>query len=410
MLKACLLFLFVFGAFARTNWAVVVAGSRGWGNYRHQADVSHMHTLLLKHGFDSKHIIDMQYDDVADDSWNPRPGTLINKPGGPNVYPGHANIDYKGDDVTPKNFLSVISGNYTGVGPVVESTSEDDIFIYFSDHGGPGIVAFPAGGRLHADDWVNTLKDMARNHKFRKMVIYVEACHAGSMFDGLLPEDINIYVTTAANPYESSYAFYCNEPQYYTCLGDEYSIRFLEDLDQCDYNSWTLQQQYEKVKGQVKKSHVMQYGDKNAIPQEVVANFVAFNKFDDADSQDHEAQHRVAQHDAPLMMAWRRYVAADNDADREFALGHFQAEMTHRQESDARISKIAKHLELADGHHEFRARADDVDAFKRVIEIYEAKCGQFSDYNMQKHMITLVNALNSGVSVEQIEKAIAHAC
>ena len=41
------------------------------------------------------------------------------------------------------------------------------------------------------------------------MVLYVEACESGSMFQGLLTDDMQIYVTTAANAYESSWGTYC---------------------------------------------------------------------------------------------------------------------------------------------------------------------------------------------------------
>ena len=35
---------------------------------------------------------------------------------------------------------------------------------------------------------------MNSDKKYRKMVFYIEACESGSMFKGLLPEDINVYV------------------------------------------------------------------------------------------------------------------------------------------------------------------------------------------------------------------------
>jgi legumain len=34
---------------------------------------------------------------------------------------------------------------------------------------------------------------------YRKMVIYIEACHSASLFEGLLPNDIGIYAVVAAN-------------------------------------------------------------------------------------------------------------------------------------------------------------------------------------------------------------------
>jgi legumain len=57
------------------------------------------------------------------------------------------------------------------------------------------------------------------------------------MFDGLLPSNINIYATTAANPSESSYGIYCspddvvNGKHIGSCLGDLYSINWMEDTD-----------------------------------------------------------------------------------------------------------------------------------------------------------------------------------
>ena len=66
-------------------------------------------------------------------------------------------------------------------------------------------------------------------------VIYVEACEAGSIFEGLLKEEWNIYVTTASNADESSWATYCPgfdpspPPEFQTCLGDLYSVAWMED-------------------------------------------------------------------------------------------------------------------------------------------------------------------------------------
>ena len=65
---------------------------------------------------------------------------------------------------------------------------------------------------------------------FLQMVIYIEACESGSMFDDLLKTDINVFATTAANPDESSYACYYDDKRE-TYLGDRYSVSWLEDSD-----------------------------------------------------------------------------------------------------------------------------------------------------------------------------------
>lgn len=52
--------------------------------------------------------------------------------------------DYTGDDITVNNFLSVLLGDKSaltgGSGKVVDSGPDDHIFIFYSDHGGPGVL------------------------------------------------------------------------------------------------------------------------------------------------------------------------------------------------------------------------------------------------------------------------------
>ena len=71
------------------------------------------------------------------DPSNPYPGQLFNKPGGDDVYAGLV-IDYKGDDVTAANFLSVLKGDSktmsgVGSGKVIGSNAAENVFVFFSD-------------------------------------------------------------------------------------------------------------------------------------------------------------------------------------------------------------------------------------------------------------------------------------
>jgi legumain len=50
---------------------------------------------------------------------------------------------------------------------------------------------------------------MHEQQMYRKMVIYLEACHSASMFDGVLREDMGIYAVVAANATQSSWGTYC---------------------------------------------------------------------------------------------------------------------------------------------------------------------------------------------------------
>jgi legumain len=217
-------------------------------------------------------IIVLAYDDIANDYSNPFPGKIFNKPDpkgkGVDVY-ASCKIDYKGGDVTPENFLNVLKGDATankgkGNGRVLASTASDKVFVYFTDHGATGLIAFPSG-ELYANDMIDALKYMHDNNMYKRLVFYLEACESGSMFDKILPNNWEIYATTAANPNESSWATYCspddkiNGKSIGSCLGDEYSVIWMEDTEAAEEGKH-LQKQFEDVKSKTQGSHVMQYG------------------------------------------------------------------------------------------------------------------------------------------------------
>jgi legumain len=71
-----------------TKWAFLIAGSRGFENYRHQADVCHAYQILREGGLNDENIIVMMYDDIATNRENPSFGYIYNRPDGPDVYAG----------------------------------------------------------------------------------------------------------------------------------------------------------------------------------------------------------------------------------------------------------------------------------------------------------------------------------
>jgi len=179
------------------HWAVCVAGSSGFSNYRHQSDAHHCQQLMKKNGIPAENIILMSYDDAANSRQNPFKGQLFNKPNGENVYDASA-INYKGNDVTPEKFLAVLTGDEaTAQGPVLKSNSKSKVFVAFFDHGAPGLIAFPHK-YLYADDLNKAINTMHSNNMYEKLVFYIEACESGSMFPDL-KNDIGVYAVTASN-------------------------------------------------------------------------------------------------------------------------------------------------------------------------------------------------------------------
>ena len=83
--------LAAFAAATETHWAVIMAGSNTYSNYRHQADSHHAVKIMLENGIARENIIHLAYDDIANNRSNPFKGQLFNKPTaagtpGVNVY------------------------------------------------------------------------------------------------------------------------------------------------------------------------------------------------------------------------------------------------------------------------------------------------------------------------------------
>ena len=150
------------------------------------------------------------------------------------------------------------------------------IKLHTSYIGAVGLVAFPSTV-LHATTLVKTLKTMHKRKMYSKMTLYIEACESGSMFKGLLPDDINIYATTASNATTSSYACYYDD-YLNTYLGDVYSVKWLEDSDKENLNRETLEQQYKIVRRETNTSQVCQFGDLTIAKKMKVADFQGSSK------------------------------------------------------------------------------------------------------------------------------------
>jgi legumain len=367
------------GAHAAT-WAVLVAGSNGYYNYRHQADICHAYQSLVKGGLSPANIITFAYDDIANNSQNPYKGKLFNRPNGSDVYAGCV-IDYKGADVTPKNFLTVLkqdaqSMSGIGSGRVLKSTANDKVFINFSDHGAPGLIAFPSQ-YLYATDLTPVLNGMWSNKQYQELVFYLEACESGSMFT-TFPTNQKLYALTAANPNESSWASYCppddvvGGKELGSCLGDLFSTNWMENTDATDMTKETLAQQFQVVQKLTSASHVMQYGDLS-FNSEAGSNFVG--KGNNPSALKTETQGSIVNsRDVKLMYLINRHAtllsAESQDELNKEILSRKLYDTTFKQVKNI-VGQIAT------------AETTDFDCYKDMIESFENVCGKTSDYGLK---------------------------
>ncbi|XP_024986040.1 vacuolar-processing enzyme-like [Cynara cardunculus var. scolymus] len=420
-----------------TRWAILLAGSNGYWNYRHQADVCHAFQILKNGGVKEENIVVFMYDDIAYNRENPRQGVIINSPDGDDVYQGVPK-DYTGKDVNVDNFFAVLLGNKTAVkggsGKVVNSGPNDRIFIYYTDHGGPGVLGMPTNPYLYADDLNAVLKQKHASGTYKSLVFYLEACEAGSIFEGLLPQGLNIYATTASGPDESSWGTYCpgeypSPPlEYDTCLGDLYSVAWMEDCDVHNLRTETIKQQYKLVKERTSSdnsyygSHVMQYGDL-PLSKDNLYLYMGTNPandnftFVDEDSLQRPAK-AVNQRDADLLHFWHKYRKAPEGSETKTeAQKKFAEAMSHRMHIDSSIQLIGKLLfGLEKGPQVLNAvrpagrpLVDDWARLKTLVRTFETHCGSLSQYGM-KHMRSIANLCNEGITNEQMAAASSQAC
>ncbi|XGW30691.1 hypothetical protein V3C99_009557 [Haemonchus contortus] len=118
---------------------------------------------------------------------------------------------------------------------------------------------------------------MHENRKYSQLVFYLGACEGGSMFRGVLEDDIDVYAVTSANYDELGFATYCDNDLDLPCLGAEFSVDWMEDSDRQDITLETLGEQFELVKGLTVQSHVSRCGNMS-IGDEPVGWFQGFCK------------------------------------------------------------------------------------------------------------------------------------
>lgn len=192
------------------NYAVLVAASQGWKNYRHQADVLGMYHFLKGKGYDDDHIILIMADDIAYNEKNPLRGVVRREIGGDNLYKD-LQIDYRLGDLTLEDLKQILTGEPSETYPVTLGSSENDNVLFFwSGHG------TQQGWKWMEEDLnADFARAMFSDMQFRKMFAIVETCYSGAIakdctgIPGLL-------MMTAANPYETSKAdAFDNELQVY---------------------------------------------------------------------------------------------------------------------------------------------------------------------------------------------------
>ena len=369
---------------------------------------------MKKHGIPENQIVHLAFDDIANNRANPFKGQIFNKPTasgtpGVNVYEG-CKIDYTGKEVTSDNVFAVLKGDATSAsGPVLKTNENSKIFFYFADHGAPGLLAMPnrksifKADYIYADKLNEVFTYMHTNNLYKEMTVYIEACESGSMFKNILQPNVNIYALSAANPSESSWATYCspndkvNGKSVGSCLGDLFSVNWMEDSEASTMSTETLQQQFVNVKNLTTKSQVMQWGDLT-FTTEPIADFesgsdATLKKVDKLFSKLKNFGKKVVHHlsaeldksdftvdsrDNELHFLYNQVLSNPSIVNQEA----LQKEIAHRIKVDKRFEAIfPDHMEAVRGSTV--PLPTNFDCYRSLIDQYSEKCEIMDDYSLK---------------------------
>ena len=223
------------------QYAVLVQGSNGYINYRHQADVLSIYQSLRRGGYPDDHIILILDKDMANDAQNPERGVVRTSPSGPDLLGGTtagsgigaAVIDYNNADLTAADVADILAGRQSDRLPVVVPQGEgNNVLFYWSGHG-------RSASRGGADEFVwrdasygngfsvGLLGQTARQMKFRKLLVVAEPCYGECVIRAV--EGIpGVLAMSGANSQEQSWA---------DCWNDHAKVwmcdRFSQNLVNC---------------------------------------------------------------------------------------------------------------------------------------------------------------------------------
>ena len=235
------------------KYAILFAGSKGWDNYRHQADVFYMYKILKDRGFEDDHISLWAYNDIVNNVENPYMGQVYHTLDNQDIYPGDQAIDFIGENLTASRFIRYLK--------MLNTTTDDDLFIFYNDHGSPNYLSCPVGVPISAYQLANTFYVMEKLKKYRRIFFLVEACYSGTIGDAL--KSNNISIITASTSSQSSYSYiYHRYAENY--MSNEFSAFIMSEIE--NNPSHTIRSLHEAAQTKMSMSQPQIYGQNLDLP------------------------------------------------------------------------------------------------------------------------------------------------
>merc|ERR1719499_772753 len=195
------------------NWAVIVAASRYWFNYRHISNALAVYHTLKSNGIPDSQIILMLADDMA---CNPRnnlkPHVYVDKhdriQDRTDLYGSDVMVDYRGLDCSVENLIRVLSGRHSPSTPKTKRLDTDDssnILVYLTGHGGENFLKFHDKEEVQSQDLADVFTMMHKNKRYNEILFVADTCQAASMGSAFTAP--NVISMASSQVGESSYSY-----------------------------------------------------------------------------------------------------------------------------------------------------------------------------------------------------------
>lgn len=220
------------------KYAVLVQGSNGFMNYRHQADVLSVYQMLRRNGFPDDHIILIIDKAIATDPKNPEQGVIRSNTDGYDLLGGTdglpaAIVDYNSANLSAADIADILTGRQSErLHTVLPQDAGNNILFYWSGHG-----RNTAHGGADEFVWRDScsgqgftaarLKAAAEQMIFRKLLVCAEPCYGEVVIRAVDGID-GVLAMSGASASEQSWAdHWSNEANVWMC------DRFSQSLVNC---------------------------------------------------------------------------------------------------------------------------------------------------------------------------------
>ena len=402
--------------------AIIIAPRANWPDYGVQSESCRMYKDLVAGGVKPENIILMSTDKVSKMPDNPFPGELFtdDSPSAPGKDYSHGcveYVDYECDNHKGEIMLAIMRGDVEELKKLtgkeepkaLKSTADDEVMIYFTSHGGPGLILV-GDTTVSKDDFVKTVQYMHDNNMYKHFLILMEACYSGSMFADF-PAGLNVYAITAADGEHPSYESHCppndvvDGKSLDTCLScwwDNSMEWFMEGG--ADH---TLDELFEHTHAKVaeqSQQNTSHFGDIEEMGKMTLRTFLGdlparrFRSIRDDNTP------KIAKSEVPTHLAMWKAIRADKK-DLAAALKNYQEAKFAAAKKEIEVMRLGRMLmneKAADMALKAPAEMYSVDCVRELSNAFVEKCGHTYPFS-ESTINMLKNICLPGMSVPNVD-------